>query len=59
MPDKSHSTIHLTSGTATTEWCDKCLLPSVLVVPFYIVGASGVRHVATYRRCQDCPEEDV
>ena len=58
MPDKSHSMVHLTAGTITTDWCDRCLLPSILVVPLHIVSESGVRHVATYRKCEDCPEED-
>lgn len=54
MSDKSHATIHLTAGTVTTDWCNTCLLPSVVVVPFHTIGPSGVSHVATYARCQEC-----
>lgn len=54
MAQKSPALIHITPGTMTTDWCDTCLLPSVVVVPLHVIGSSGVHRVGTYRKCQEC-----
>ena len=47
--------IHLTPGTPRGGlWCPTCNLPSGIEIPLYTLTETGVRLMATFRKCDDC-----
>lgn len=47
--------VHLVPGTPETgQWCDHCLLPSVIRIPVYMLTGDGPQLLATYTECDGC-----
>ena len=47
--------VHLGTGTPIPgKWCDACLLPSVVEIPFSALTEGGVYPVGCARECASC-----
>ena len=45
----------ITSGEAVFGlWCEKCLIPAVVMWPLFNLAEDGVSKCGTMRRCLDC-----